>query len=250
MPVRSEPTGPAATAALVLVAAVALAACTDGRGPSPGAAGQPEDGEATGEGVTVEAVGTVAGTPDVLTADVGVEVAADDVDTAYAEGNEAAAAVRDALMDAGVDRGDVQTAQLSLRPRRHRPDDDAGEYVARTSLRVTLRDLDTAGATLDAAVAAADGHATLGSLGFGLDDDSALAADAREDAFAQARTKAEQYAELAGQSLGELVAMAEADDPGRPIPAPAAALEADDSAAIEPGEEEVRVRVRATWALE
>lgn len=250
MPVRSELTGPAATAALALVTTVALAACTDGPEASPGAAGQPEDGEATSEGVTVEAVGTVAGTPDVLTADVGVEVAADDVDTAYAEGNEAAGAVRDALMDAGVDQGDVQTAQLSLRPRRHRPDDDAGEYLARTSLRVTLRDLDTAGATLDAAVAAADGHATLGSLGFDLDDDSALAADAREDAFAQARAKAEQYAELAGRSLGELAAMAEADDPGRPIPGPAAALEADDSAAIEPGEEEVRVRVRATWALE
>lgn len=239
----------------VIALAGLVSACTSDDGAPARSSAQAEEAEVTEGGITVEAVGTVEGTPDVLTARVGVEVRAADVQTAYAEGNEAAAAVRDALVDNGVEADDVQTAQMSLGPRHHGgPDEDTEqEYVARTSLRADLRDLDRAGETIDAAIAAGGEAATLRSLGFSLDDDSDLVVDARDAAFAEAQRKAEQYADLADRSLGDLVGLAEADDPHRPIPSAAGqelALEADSSAAIEPGEEEVEVRVRATWSLD
>lgn len=246
------------TVLVLLAAALAgLTACSGGAGTAAPAAAvaQAEDAEATQQGVTVEAVGTVEGTPDVLTALVGVQVEADDVDGAYTQSNAAAAAVRDALLDAGVDAADVQTARLSLRPAHRRgPDGEEPDgYVARTELRVDLRDLEAAGSVLDQAVAAADGHATLRSLGFSLDDDSDLAAAAREAAFEEARAKAEQYADLADRSLGPLVGLAEAAGLHGPIPEPVAPVAEADVAAgppVEPGQEAVQVRIRATWALQ
>lgn len=245
------------TAGLV-APALTLSACTGSQpdGPAGTALAQAEDARLTARGVTVEAVGTVEGTPDVLTALVGVEVEAADVDTAYTEGNQAAAAVRDALLDAGVDSDDVQTAHLSLGARQPRgPDDTADGYAARTRLRVQLRDLDAAGAVLDDAVSAAGDHATLQSLGFSLDDDSELVVAAREAAFAEAQAKAEQYAELAGRSLGELDGLSEAERPHTPFPEPMEGDVALDRAAeaappVEPGQEQIRVRIRATWALQ
>lgn len=245
--------------AVAAAAALALTACTDDSGGSASAVAETDDAEIAGDTVTVEAVGSVEGTPDVITALVGVEVAADDVDTAYTEGNEAAAAVRDALLESGVADEDLQTARLSLRTDRHHGPRDGDEgppqYVARTELRAELRDLDAAGAILDEAVAAADGHATLRSLGFSLDDDSELVVDAREAAFEEARAKAAQYADLADRQLGALVGLSESDDARRrpPEPVPADLTRAEDDAAgppVEPGQEEVQVRVRATWALD
>ena len=216
---------------------------------------QAEDAELTAEGVTVEAVGTVEGTPDVLTAQVGVHVEADTVSQAYEEGNAAAADVRDALVDAGVEDGDLQTAQLSLGPAgRPSPDEEPEGYEATTSLRAELRDLDAAGEILDEAVEAAGEAATLRSLGFSLDDDAGLADEAREAAFEEARAKAEQYADLADRSLGALQGLSESADPGGAPPQPVEEAEVmeDDAAGppVEPGEEKVQVRIRGTWALD
>lgn len=248
---------PSVVALVVAAAALTLAGCTDdadapqaatGSAPSTAAAG------VAGGAITVEAVGSVDGTPDVLTAEVGVEVAADDVDTAYTRANEAATAVRDALADAGVADQAMQTAQLSLRSDHRRPAEGEApvvRHVARTELRVELTDLERAGAVLDQAVAAAGGQATLRSLGFAFDDDSDLLADARQAAFEQARAKAAQYAQLAERELGQLQGLSESSDPHRRPPTPAAAtrLEQSSGPPVEPGQQQVQVRVRGTWAL-
>lgn len=237
-----------ATAAAALVAMSACAA--DQPLASETADAQAAEAEPITGGVTVEAVGTVDGTPDVLSAHVGVEVEADDLDGAYTTANRAATQVRDALVEAGVDASDIQTAQMSLGPRSG-DDDQDDTYVASTQLRVELRDLDAAGTTLDAAVTAAEGYATLSSVGFSLDDDSDLVVAAREAAYEEALAKAEQYAELAGRPLGALTGVSEATDPYRPFPTSAAA-ETDDAAGppVEPGTEEIQIRIRATWALD
>lgn len=268
----------------MVVAAVVLAGCSGdtGEGSSPADA-QPADGTSLASGsrqgaelaqvegatladdaVTVEAVGSVEGTPEVLTARVGVHTRADSVQAAYDQAGQAATAVRDALLNAGVKESDLQTARVSVaradpeRPHRpapptpepdeREPSGDAAGYVARTTLRVTLRDVEAAGATLDEAIAAGGDAARLGSLGFSLGDDSGLLRDARKAAFDRARAKAEQYAELADRSLGELVGVAETDTP-HPAQLREEALDGG-GPPIEPGTQSVRVKVLAKWALQ
>ena len=241
-------------AAVVVLGGVLLGDRTAPREPA-GVDAAADEAELTGEGVTVEAVGTVEGTPDVLTAQLGVHVEDPSVSEAYEEAGAAASAVRDALLDAGIDEDDVQTAQLSVGPAgRPSPDEEPEGYEATTSLQADIRDLDEAGAILDDAVEAAGDHAMLRSLGFSLDDDAELADEAREAAFDEARAKAEQYAALADQSLGSLAGLSESARAGAapPEPVPEEEVMEDDAGGppIEPGAEEVEVRIRATWALD
>lgn len=247
----------AALAALGLMAAVLVAVVGAGGGGAGGDTAHAQEAEADdgGSGVTVEAVETVSGTPDVMNAQVGVEVVADSTQAAYEQANEAAAQVRDALVSAGVDGSDIQTAQLSLReevPQGPEPEqEEADGYQASTTLSVELRDLDRAGGVIDEAVAAGGDSARLHGMGFSLDDESELAEQAREEAFAAAEEKAGEYADLADGSLGELEAITETEQPGAgPVAGGMGDQSAEtDGAAIEPGQEEVAVRVRATWAL-
>ena len=88
----------AATAALT----VSLTAC----GSSDNAAKE----------VTVVGSGQVRGAPDILNADIGIEVVAPDVSGAVSEANDKARQMIDAIVAAGVAPEDVQTSDLSVQP--------------------------------------------------------------------------------------------------------------------------------------
>ncbi len=90
--------------------------------------------------VTVVGSGEVQGTPDMLTADVGIEFAAPDVTTAMNQTNERQQAVIDALLDAGVDRKDIATTQVSLQPQTENA--AAAGYRATNSIQVRIRRLE------------------------------------------------------------------------------------------------------------
>lgn len=198
----------------------------------------------------------MAAPPDTVRATVGVEVVRDSVDAALQEAGRAALAVTRALREHGVDDRDLQTEQVSVYPRyANLPGPDTGPppvagYVVSNAVRVTVRDVDRAGALLAAAAAAAGDAARINGVGFALDDDTAALAVAREAAFADARAKAQHYADLAGRPLGALVAVSEvgADQAG-PVVHHAMAMEAG-PVPIAPGEQEVAVTVVATWALD
>ena len=122
----------------------------------------------------------------------------------------------------------------------------------REDLRVTVRDLKTAGATISAAVAAGGDAARLSGVVFALEEDDALRTAARDEAYAEARAKAEQYARLSGRRLGDVVSIEEdvRQTPStrtcrRPTTPPAARS----AVPIEAGSTEVRVTVQVRWAL-
>jgi len=66
--------------------------------------------------VTVVGSGHVQGVPDALTADVGIEFFARDVTAAMDQANARQQAVIDALADAGADRKDISTTDVTLQP--------------------------------------------------------------------------------------------------------------------------------------
>ena len=244
-------------APLVLLALVATTAiyAVGGRGaPATAATTQP----GTGAGVTVEGVGMASAPPDVLRVTIGVQATAPTVQEALDEANAAARRVLDALREEGVAERDVQTVNVQLRSQQERPRPEPEEateqptrYVASQDLAVTLRDLDTSGATISAAVEAGGDNTRISGMSFGIEDSDALQEQAREQAFADARRKAEQYAELAGRELGDVLSVREQFTPRGPGPVTEAAdARGGEGVPLAPGVSEVRVMTEVRWALQ
>ena len=201
-------------------------------------------------GVLVDGTGTATGVPDVLRATVGVETTADTVEQALQDANAAANAVREALHAESVPDDDVQTVNVSIYPHY---DDDGQEirgYTARHDLEVTLRDLGRAGSTIGVLVDAGGDAARLQGISFALEDDAALQEQARAEAYADARAKAEQYAGLTGRSLGDVIEVREQVSPSMPMPYAAAdAAGAAESVPLAPGTATVTVTAQVRWSL-
>jgi len=92
---------------------------------------------------------------------------------------------------------------------------------------VRVRALDSLGGVLDAAVG--QGANNLYGLSFGLQEPEPKLDEARRDAIADARRKAELYALAAGVTLGEVVSISEQTGYDRPMPEMRAASFAKDS---------------------
>jgi uncharacterized protein YggE len=242
MPVRSRSLL-AAVAVVGSAAAIALVLRPAGVGAAP------TDPPAEA-GVLVDGVGTATGTPDVLRVTIGVETTAETVDAALQDANAAARRVLEAVRGEGVAEDDVQTANVSIHPTYDQNGQQITGYVARHDLQVTLRDLGGAGAAISALVAAGGDAARLQGVAFSLDDDAALQEEARAEAFAAAREKAEQYAELTGRELGEVVEVREQVTPSGPIPyLTADAAMTAEAVPLTPGSATVSITATVRWAL-
>ena len=228
----------------VLVVGLAWAAVTTGTAAATSA---PDDAT---RGVTVSGTGTASGPPDVLRFTVGVQVTAPGVDAAMASANAAQDRVLAVLRQRGVEDRDVQTASVRLEPRYDAEGQAITGYTVSEDVRVAVRDLATAGATISAAVAAGGDAARLSGVQLVLEDDDALRVQAREEAFAEARAKAEQYAELAGRELGAVQTVVEDVRPtGQPWQERAFDTAASAAVPLAPGSAEVGVDVQVRWAL-
>lgn len=197
-------------------------------------------------GVTTTGQGAASAVPDVAVVELGTEASAPGVQDALDRANAGLAAARDALLAAGVAAADVRTAQTSTWTEQR---DDGPRTTARLTLRATVRDVAACGEVVRAALDAAGPVARLDSTSLAVGDPGPLAVAAREAAFEDARARAEQYARLAGRSLGPVVEVRE--EPGGPAPvARALAAKAErDALVVEPGTQEVRTSVTVRWEL-
>ncbi len=149
-----------------------------------------------------------------------------------------------------MDRNDIATTQVSVQPQ-FAADGAANAitgYRASNAIQVKIRDIGQASRTL-ALIASTGGDATrINSVAFSIEDDSALVRDARARAFGDARSRAEQYAELSGLTLGKVLSISEQSGatPPRPTPMPRAAMEA---VPLEPGQQTVDLAVTVVWEL-
>ena len=146
--------------------------------------------------------------PDTAVVNLGVQANAPTGAEAMEQVNASSAALTEALVEAGIAEEDIQTSGLNL----WTTTDDRGEvngYQASLSVNVTVRDITTVGATIDAAQQAAGPGFTIGGVSFSFADPESALEPARIDAVELARTKAEQYAAAAGLTLGDVVSIAE-----------------------------------------
>ncbi|WP_422744282.1 SIMPL domain-containing protein [Mycobacterium sp. WMMD1722] len=219
-------------------------ACDASSGPTPG----PSEGTRQ---VTVVGEGQVQGAPDTLTANVAMEAVAADVTGAMNQSSERQQAVIDALVDAGIDRKDINTTQVSLQPQ-FGPDGTAiTGYRASNAIDVKIRDLSAASQAL-ALIVSSGGDATrINSVNYSIEDDSQLIRDARARAFDDAKSRAQQYADLSGLDLGKVVSISEsAGSMPPPQPMPMRGAEAAMAVPLEPGQQTVGFNVTVIWELD
>lgn len=196
------------------VAAIALAACS----AAPQAYAEPSHPRV----ITVTGTGEAASAPDLAILSIGVEsegaTAADALKKNAAQMNATIAQ----LKKSGVADKDMQTQNLSVSPRYNYDDQNRGQppkitgYVASNMLTVKLRDIEKAGGVIDSAVA--DGANSLGSLSFGFAEPEKLMNEARKDAIADAKARAELYAGAAGVTLGPLLQIQDGSAGPPPMP--------------------------------
>jgi hypothetical protein len=242
-------------AAVAAVAVLLLAGCGRGGGNAAGAA--PAAGVSTDNGrpsIAARGVGLVKGTPDTLRVVLGVETRSASAKDALAANNDKANALVDTLKSKGVEAKDLQTSQLSINPTY----DDKGQRITGyqvNTVTATLHDIGGAGAVIDAAAGAVGDAVRVQSIGFSIDDDSALKAEARTQAVHLAQLQAEQMAKAAGVKLGAIRYISEVPA-SSPMPyyqdayartggAPAAALPAP----ILPGQQELSLTVDVVWDI-
>jgi uncharacterized protein YggE len=236
---------------VVLAGVLALAATACTGSERIAASGTPGQFPAAIEGLSVTGVGRVRGKPDTLRGTVGVEVTRPSVQEALDVAAAAVERVLAALRQGGVADEDIQTRELAVEPRYDYPENRAPVitgYIVRNLVEARLRDLGRVGEVLDAAVRAGGDDARLQGIVFSLEDNEELLDAARAAAFESAKAKAGRYAELAGAELGRLLSLEEIDaEP--PPPTPYAEESTAGSIPVEPGSQDVTVRVTARWEL-
>ncbi len=226
----------------------------DGSGaPAAQAASSESSSDRARDGVLVSGTGEVTGRPDTLVAQFGAEATADSVDAALARADRALRRITQSLQDGGIDEADLRTAGLDIYPRYSDDGRQVTGYQASQQLTVTFRDVDAAGRLIGRAVDAGGDAARLSGLSFRIDDDSALLADARRKAFADAKAKAELYGDAAGRGLGRVVSVTETVT-GNDAPYPVAGYDSAAGAArdvsLQPGQQQLSVTVTVEWSFD
>ncbi len=248
------------TIGVLAVAAVVLAACTAGQQTTepPNITVEPANitvntGE-TQTGISVSGTGEVTGTPDTVTVNIGVSVSGKTVAEASSLAAEKADALIASLTSNGVDPDDITTTNYSIWPEY---DYRSGRekligYQVNNTVRAKIRDISEAGDVLDSAVEAGGDAVRVNGLSFSIEDDTEMIEAARQVAWNDALAKAQQLADLSGQTLGPAITINESfSRPPTPIRFEAYEADAAGSIAtpIEPGTSAVTISIQVQFAL-
>src|SRR6266513_357605 len=200
--------------------------------------------------ISVAGEATVSVPPDLAQIDAGVTTEAKTAREASDANNAAMGRVLLALKGAGIDEKDYQTSRLSLQPE-SAPNRTTGPatiigYRASNRVTIRLRDVSKVASVVDTLVGA--GANDIGGINFTVSQASKLLDDAREQAIADARRKAEMDAKAVGVTLGAPLSISEGGTRGgstcRRMGGGMAA-----AASVAQGEETLQVTVAVSWAI-
>jgi uncharacterized protein YggE len=206
---------------------------------------------AEGTLLSVSAEGMSEARPDMATISLGVTTEAQTAQAALADNARRMTALTQALRRAGVAERDIQTSNVSVYPQQVYGEGQAPRitgYQANNTVTAKVRNIDNTGRVIDAAVAA--GGNTVNGVSFSHADPDAQLDIARRDAIAEARRRAELYANALGMRVHRIVAVSESGGYAPPIPVMVERMAAQDaSTPISPGQIETRVNVNVTFEL-
>ena len=201
--------------------------------------------------ISVSGEATVSVPPDMAEVDGGFTSEAKTAHEASDANDAAMGKVLLALKAANIDPKDIQTSRLSLQPQTQNTPNRSGPpaivgYRASNHVTIRLHDVTKVARVIDMLVGA--GANDIGGINFMVSAASKLLDQAREQAFADARRKAEIYAKAAGVTLGAPLSISEGNASvpmfrGKMAMMPMAA------APVAQGEETLSVTVNVSWAI-
>jgi uncharacterized protein YggE len=208
--------------------------------------------------VAVNGKGEVVTAPDTAFVNAGVTTTAATARDALNANTKSMADLIATLKTAGVDAKDIQTSDFSVNPQYVYPDKDADGntpppritgYQVQNGVNVEVRKLVDLGGILDKIVTV--GANTINGVSFSVDDTSKLLEEARKAAFADAKSKAQTYADAADVSLGNILSISEEQSQDAPQPHmfKAMAMAAPAPVPVEAGQLTYDVDVSVSWEL-
>ena len=221
--------------------------------------------------MVVSGLGTVEVRPDTLVVSLGVTSERTTPTEALDAVSRGARTLVTAVTSAGLPRSDVRTESLSVRP----TFDEHGHivsYVGSEMFRIEIRDLDRAGAIVGKAADAVGDDIRVGGMTLEVADKERVLREARKRAVADALERAKELTEAAGIELGDPLSVAEGPVSRFPVfrvpvstsvagtggiasrgstssTGTSAVSIANLAPRIEPGTQEVQVRVRVKFLL-
>src|SRR5580692_7346471 len=200
--------------------------------------------------ISVSGEATVSVPPDMAEIDGGFTSEAKTAREASDTNNAAMGKVLLALKAAGIEAKDIQTSRLSLQPQTQNTPNRAIPptiigYRASNHVTIRLHDVTKVASVIDMLVGA--GANDIGGINFMVSGASKLLDQAREQAIADARRKAEIYAKAAGVTLGAPLSISEGGSSPMPMQFRAKAMMA--ATPIAAGEETLQVSVNVSWAI-
>jgi uncharacterized protein YggE len=237
-----------------------LAAAFAAVGSASGIAAQDSDPAATPAAstagsptVSVNGHGSVMVTPDAASVVAGVTITEDTLAGAQQTATDTMTAILDSLAAQGIASEDIQTASYYVQVIQSYDENGMPsgiqQFQVSNQVNILIRDLEAVGTTLDAVVAA--GANTIFGVNFIVTDPGDAAAEARVLAVEDARTRAQQLADAAGMTLGDLVSISETFGPN-PLPfqrAGGGGAAAEMAVPIEAGQSAVTVDVQVVFEL-
>jgi uncharacterized protein YggE len=196
--------------------------------------------------------------PDAALVSAGVVSEGDTAAAALKANSAALAKVVDAIRSSGIEGKDLQTSGLALQARYYRPEKPSPTdrprivgYTAANQVALRVRDLAKLGDLLDKVTVA--GANRIDGIEFIVSNQEALLDEARRKAVADAKDKADLYAQAGGFALGKVMSLAEENVPSphpmaRAVPSGLASM-ASAPVPVEAGEMTLSVRVRVVWSL-
>ena len=202
--------------------------------------------------ISVTGNGSTSVVPDAVRINAAVSLVAKSSAEALASSSNAAASIRKALVANKVATKDLATKSVNINPEYSYPQDGGKPvltgYRASQSFVITIRAAKTAGAVVDALVAAGGDNLVINGVTPFVMDSNAATEKARSAAVKNAKAKAVSYAKLLGVKLGKVLFLDEASSPTE-FPGVYASAAKDSATQIDLGVQKVTVTVSVRWAL-
>ena len=207
------------------------------------------------EGIWVSGTGVITVIPNIAILRLGVAVQGTSVAVAQSQAAEAMEEIMAVLTGNGVTGKDIQTQYFSIHQITKWDSGMEQEilvgYRVNNMITAKIREIDKVGIIIDAVATAGEDLTQIDSIDFSVDNPSAYYEEAREEAMADAKAKAEQLAELAEARLGKATYISEGSQAPPPIYRQDIYEEAVPAAttSISPGEMEISLTVQVVYAL-
>jgi len=202
---------------------------------------------------TVSGEGKVTMIPDIAVVNVGVTAQGASVSLVQQQLNKKMNAVIESVKRIGIDSKDIQTTNYNISPTYDYTNSSqrVTGYQANANLTMKVRKIDNANAVID--VATGNGANEVGGVSFDVDDKTKAENQAREQAVADAKSKAQTAAKAAGFHLGRVINYSEGGGAApRPIMMEKALSDSASSGSptqIEPGSSELTVIVSLSYEI-